>query len=41
MQIFEKEFSKYLGNKYSITLSNGSVALELALKALKLKKVTM
>ena len=37
-KFFEKEFSKYLGNKYSITLSNGSVALELALKALKLKK---
>ncbi len=35
---FEKEFSKYVGNKYSITLSNGSVALELALKALRLKK---
>ncbi|MBD1109350.1 DegT/DnrJ/EryC1/StrS aminotransferase family protein [Pelagibacterales bacterium SAG-MED50] len=35
---FEKEFSKYVGNKYAITLSNGSVALELALKALRLKK---
>jgi len=35
---FEKKFSKYLGNKYSITLSNGSVALEVALKALNLKK---
>tara|TARA_A100001015_G_scaffold300593_1_gene386223 strand:+ start:1145 stop:2329 length:1185 start_codon:yes stop_codon:yes gene_type:complete len=35
---FEKEFSKYVGNKYSITLSNGSVALELALKALRLEK---
>ena len=35
---FEKEFSKYMGRKYSITVSNGSVALELALKALKLKK---
>jgi len=35
---FEKEFSKYIGNKYSVTLSNGSVALELALKALNLKK---
>jgi len=34
---FEKEFSKYVGNEYAITLSNGSVALELALKALKLK----
>ena len=35
---FEKEFSNYLGNKYSVGLSNGSVALEMALKALKLKK---
>ena len=35
---FEKEFSKYLGTKYSICLSNGSVALELALKALNLNK---
>ena len=35
---FEKEFSKYLGNKHSIAVSNGSVALEIALKALKLKK---
>ena len=35
---FEKEFSNYLGNKYSVTLSNGSVALELALQALNLKK---
>lgn len=35
---FEKEFSRYLGNKYSVALSNGSVALEIALKALNLKK---
>ena len=35
---FEKEFSKYLGSKYSVAISNGSVALELALKALDLKK---
>ena len=35
---FENEFSNYLGNKYSIALSNGSVALEVALQALKLKK---
>ena len=34
---FEKEFSKYHGTKYSIAVSNGSVALELALKALNLK----
>ena len=35
---FEKEFSKSIGNKYAITVSNGSVALELALKTLNLKK---
>jgi dTDP-4-amino-4,6-dideoxygalactose transaminase len=34
---FEIEFSKYLGNNHSVTLSNGSVALELALRALNLK----
>ena len=35
---FEKEFSRYIGNKYAVTVSNGSIALELALKALRLKK---
>ena len=35
---FEKEFANYIGNKYGITLSNGSVALEIALQALRLKK---
>jgi dTDP-4-amino-4,6-dideoxygalactose transaminase len=35
---FEKEFSIYHKNKYSIAVSNGSVALEMALKVLKLKK---
>ena len=34
---FEKEFSKYIGNKYSVAVSNGSVALEIALKTLNLK----
>jgi dTDP-4-amino-4,6-dideoxygalactose transaminase len=33
---FEKEFSNYHGTKYSVAVSNGSVALELALKALNL-----
>ena len=32
-----KEFSKYIGNRYSIAVSNGSVSLEMALKALNLK----
>ncbi len=36
--LFEKEFSNYVGNKYSIAVSNGSVALELVLKAFKFKK---
>ena len=36
--LFEKEFSNYVGNKYSVAVSNGSVALEIALKALKLNK---
>lgn len=35
---FEKEFSIYHNVKYSLSVSNGSVALELALKALNLKK---
>jgi dTDP-4-amino-4,6-dideoxygalactose transaminase len=34
---FEKEFSKYHNTKYSIAVSNGSIALELGLKALNLK----
>jgi dTDP-4-amino-4,6-dideoxygalactose transaminase len=35
---FEKEFSSYHNTTYSIAVSNGSVALEIALKALCLKK---
>ena len=35
---FEKEFSNYHGIKYSLSVSNGSVALEIALKALNLNK---
>lgn len=35
---FEKEFSNYHNVKYSLSVSNGSIALELALKALNLKK---
>jgi len=35
---FEREFSNYIGNKYSVAVSNGSVALEIALKTLGLKK---
>jgi perosamine synthetase len=36
---FEKKFSKFVDRKFSTTVSNGSVALEIALRALKLKKV--
>jgi perosamine synthetase len=35
---FEKKFSKFVDRKFSTTVSNGSVALEIALRALKLKK---
>ena len=35
---FEKEFSKYHNIKYSVAVFNGSVALEIVLKALNLKK---
>ena len=34
---FEREFSLFTGSDYSIALANGSVALELALKALDIK----
>ena len=37
-KFFEKEFCNYHNVKYSIAVSNGSVALEIALKALNLKK---
>jgi dTDP-4-amino-4,6-dideoxygalactose transaminase len=36
---FEKEFSKYHNIKYSVAVSNGSVALEIVLKALNLKPI--
>lgn len=35
---FELDFSKYHNMKYSVAVSNGSVALEIALKSLNLKK---
>jgi dTDP-4-amino-4,6-dideoxygalactose transaminase len=35
---FEKEFSNYHKIKYSVAVSNGSVALEIALRSLNLKK---
>ena len=35
---FEKEFADYIGAKYAIALANGSVALDLALISLDIKK---
>ena len=35
---FEKKFSEYFGIKYSVAVFNGSVALELCLKVLDIKK---
>ena len=35
---FESEFSKFVDRKYSITVSNGTAALEIAVKALGIKK---
>lgn len=37
-RLFETEFSRYHGLKYSVCVSNGSVALEIALKTLGMKK---
>ena len=36
---FEKNFAKYTGSKYCVTLGNGTDALEIAVKSLNLKKV--
>jgi perosamine synthetase len=35
---FEKKFASFVDRKFSATVSNGSVALEIALRSLKLKK---
>lgn len=35
---FEKKFSKFVGNRYSIAICNGTAALEVAIKSLKLEK---
>ena len=34
---FEKEFSNFMGLKYSLCVSNGSVGLDIAIKALELQ----
>lgn len=36
VKTFERNFSKYIGTKYACAVSNGTVALHLALKALKI-----
>ena len=38
VKIFEKEFSKKINRKHSIAVSNGTAALEIAVKALGIKK---
>ena len=38
VEIFEKKFSKKVNRKYSIAVSNGTAALEIAIKALGIKK---
>ena len=35
---FEEKFSKYVERKYSIAVSNGTAALEIAIKAIGIKK---
>ena len=39
VESFEKNFSKYLGVKYSIGVSNGTDAIILALKAANINKL--
>jgi dTDP-4-amino-4,6-dideoxygalactose transaminase len=38
VQLFEKEFSEYVGNSYCIGVGNGTDALEIAIEALELPK---
>ena len=37
-KLFEKKFSEFTGNKYSVVVCNGTAALEVAIKSLKLPK---
>ena len=37
VNLFEREMSKFVGSKYSLAVSNGTVALDLAYKAINLK----
>ena len=36
---FEKEFSRFIDRKYSVAVSSGTAALEIAIKALNIKKM--
>ena len=36
---FEKEFSRFVDKKYSVAVSSGTAALEIAIKALDIKKM--
>ena len=38
VKLFEKQFSKFVKKKYGIAVSNGTAALEIAIKSLNLKK---
>ena len=38
VKLFEKNFAKFVGSKYCISVGNGTDALEIALKSLNLKK---
>ena len=38
VKLFEKKFSKFIGHKYGITVSNGTAALEIAVQSLNLPK---
>src|SRR3990170_6338919 len=37
VRLFEKAFAKYIGVKHAVAVSNGTAALDLALKALNLR----
>ena len=37
-RLFENEFAKWCGSKYAVTLANGTLALDLALKALDIQE---
>jgi len=38
VKLFEKKFSKFIGHRYGITVSNGTAALEIAVQSLNLPK---